>query len=681
MRRMNRIISGISAAALVFGAASCAAYASAGDTETATEVSTLEALEAAIAEGKTNIIVTGTITVNKEIDLTGVTLTAAATAGTWTDGCVIKMTDGGKITGGSINGVGRDLYVVNVISGSAELDGVTVDNQPLSNTGYPSTVTAHSTIRNNGALTLTGCTVKSGEPAAVKNEEDTTLNVDGGSITGKTIGITNWGTTTLDGGAEVKSESGSTAIYALTWDGYDGKTTVKDATIDGKIVYGGNNTTTKTPEVEIEEDAVLVNSGFELATNETMCNVPEDGDGNPIKPTLTIDPNAEVQLASTTDLDPVLIDALRDVENVTDSEGNPIEVNDDGDIVAKKFEVNTATVGGGNVTVSATSEAAGETVTITVTPDANYVLSDLTVSRKDNSTIVCETTEQPDGEYTFTMPTYDVLVRAAFAREYQISALSVNGVGFYEVSTNKATAGTEITVTVEPLTGYAVDKITYTVDGGEPVEMTGNRFTMPAGNVTIIPVVTALAPDEYSVTVNSTDTNGTVTVDKTSAAEGAEITVTATPDEGYELEAITVMNGTEKVTVTNGKFTMPAGNVTVSATFKAVPKEDEPDDNKPGDGDDKPGDGDDKPADGDNKPGDGDDKPVDGDDKPADGDDKPADGDNTDPGGSDKDDNAGGNNNNGDGSDQQPTGIALAAAPVLLAGSAVAVAAIKKKMK
>ena len=51
---------------------------------------------------------------------------------------------------------------------------------------------------------------------------------------------------------------------------------------------------------------------------------------------------------------------------------------------------------------------------------------------------------------------------------------------------------------------------------------------------------------------------------------GDEITLTITPAEGYELESVTVtgVNTNVAVTVTDGKFTMPADDVTVSATFK-----------------------------------------------------------------------------------------------------------------
>ncbi|MCH5311705.1 MAG: hypothetical protein J1E57_07110, partial [Prevotella sp.] len=72
----------------------------------------------------------------------------------------------------------------------------------------------------------------------------------------------------------------------------------------------------------------------------------------------------------------------------------------------------------------------------------------------------------------------------------------------------------------------------------------------------------------YDVTVAEGIENGTVKVNRTTAYEGDEVVVTATPADGCELEAITVMNGETPVEVTDGKFIMPAGAVVVSATFK-----------------------------------------------------------------------------------------------------------------
>ena len=60
-----------------------------------------------------------------------------------------------------------------------------------------------------------------------------------------------------------------------------------------------------------------------------------------------------------------------------------------------------------------------------------------------------------------------------------------------------------------------------------------------------------------------------VTVDKTEASAGDEITVTVTDKTGYnETIVVTKPNG-ETVTVTNGKFTMPASAVTVTVVYTA----------------------------------------------------------------------------------------------------------------
>lgn len=93
---------------------------------------------------------------------------------------------------------------------------------------------------------------------------------------------------------------------------------------------------------------------------------------------------------------------------------------------------------------------------------------------------------------------------------------------------------------------------------------------VPSGSSYVVQLKGATDPDTYTITVAEA-TNGTVTVSPEGPVEaGTEVTVTANGAAGYEVDTITVMNGTESVTVTDGKFTMPAGNVTVSATFKKV---------------------------------------------------------------------------------------------------------------
>ena len=76
----------------------------------------------------------------------------------------------------------------------------------------------------------------------------------------------------------------------------------------------------------------------------------------------------------------------------------------------------------------------------------------------------------------------------------------------------------------------------------------------------------------YAVTVEDTD-NGTVTASVKSASKGSTVTLTVKPDEGYQLDKLTVTDKDGKeISVTekeDGKytFTMPASEVSVSAAF------------------------------------------------------------------------------------------------------------------
>ena len=76
----------------------------------------------------------------------------------------------------------------------------------------------------------------------------------------------------------------------------------------------------------------------------------------------------------------------------------------------------------------------------------------------------------------------------------------------------------------------------------------------------------------YTVSAPSTK-NGDVTVNSKNAKKGDTVTITVTPDKGYELDTITVKDASgNKLKLTdkgNGKytFTMPASKVTVSAEF------------------------------------------------------------------------------------------------------------------
>ena len=222
-----------------------------------------------------------------------------------------------------------------------------------------------------------------------------------------------------------------------------------------------------------------------------------------------------------------------------------------------------------NGTVTADKETAkyGDFVTLTVTPATGYELEQLRVM--DDETPITVWSEE--GGYVFNMPANGVTVTATFkAIDYIINIVSSeNGT----VTADKATAnmGETVTLTITPDEGYELESLRVIYDDAIVPLTEGNTFVMRACNAAIIADFKMI---DYTVTITPAE-NGTVTADKETAHMGETVTLTITPNEGYEFDQLTVMNGTTQVAVeitTEGKyiFVMPAGNVEISATFKAI---------------------------------------------------------------------------------------------------------------
>ncbi len=222
-----------------------------------------------------------------------------------------------------------------------------------------------------------------------------------------------------------------------------------------------------------------------------------------------------------------------------------------------------------NGTVTADKETAkyGDFVTLTVTPATGYELEQLRVM--DDETPITVWSEE--GGYVFNMPANGVTVTATFkAIDYIINIVSSeNGT----VTADKATAnmGETVTLTITPDEGYELESLRVIYDDAIVPLTEGNTFVMRACNAAII---ADFKMTDYTITITPAE-NGTITVDKETAKYGETVTLTITPNEGYEFDQLTIMNGTTQVAVeitTDGKYTfvMPAGNVEISATFKAI---------------------------------------------------------------------------------------------------------------
>lgn len=242
-------------------------------------------------------------------------------------------------------------------------------------------------------------------------------------------------------------------------------------------------------------------------------------------------------------------------------------------------------------TVTLTVEKEGTDI-VTVTAkngDTDVALTDVQEAAQDEAAAQA-TTEKAKTVYTFTMPDGDVTISVAKnAKTYEVKQAATTN-GKLEITPATAAKDETVTVKVTPDAGYALKenglKVTYTdaesneqtVEVKAGTEANTYTFAMPAYPVN----VSAEFVKEYKVTAATVD-NGTVTANPTTAVEGKKITVTVSAKEGYKLTAgslkatytdadnnnqpITLKDGTDANTYT---FTMPAGDVAITAAFEPV---------------------------------------------------------------------------------------------------------------
>ncbi len=224
------------------------------------------------------------------------------------------------------------------------------------------------------------------------------------------------------------------------------------------------------------------------------------------------------------------------------------------------------TVGG----VDADSACEGDEVTIVATPaNTGFTVDTVKVTKADNSEVTVT-------ENKFTMPAEAVTVTVTFkstgvtpTTSAITKAAATNGsftvkVGDAEVT--EAAEGATVVVTPTAANGYEVDAVA-TTPAATVTKQDDGTYTFPMPGEAVTVTVTfkevQVTPTEYNITVTA-GANGTATASAAKAAAGTEITLTITPEQGYEVDQITSAD----VTVANNKFTMPAKDVTINVTFK-----------------------------------------------------------------------------------------------------------------
>ena len=190
------------------------------------------------------------------------------------------------------------------------------------------------------------------------------------------------------------------------------------------------------------------------------------------------------------------------------------------------YTITAANVSNGKVSFSKTSAKAGEEITITATPNTGYTLDTIKV----NGTAIT-------GK-TFTMPGKNTTVEVTFKKAVYKVTVSATSNGSASVSKTSANYGDEITVTTNPAGGYELNWIKYNDN-----TVSGNKFTMPASDVT----VTVNFRRKDAPVLGSTVTVGNFIYKVTDAASDGTGTVTltgvATKSESVSIPATIDING------------------------------------------------------------------------------------------------------------------------------------------
>lgn len=243
--------------------------------------------------------------------------------------------------------------------------------------------------------------------------------------------------------------------------------------------------------------------------------------------------------------------------------------------------ITVTSVQNGSVEVNKTVAVPGDEITVTISPNQYYLIDSVIIKDSENNIIQTTQNQTNQNKYKFIMPEKNVSVLVNL--RYVAHSVTISSVQNGNVVSNKdvAVEGETITLTLSPNNLYAVESISVKGANNSQINVTANQnngniyfFTMPDQNVI---VYVTFANRVHSVTVSQTQ-NGTVSVNKTSAVDGDVITITATPNDLFAVDSVTIIDSNNIIvnyTSTQNsentyKFVMPTENVTISVTFKYI---------------------------------------------------------------------------------------------------------------
>jgi hypothetical protein len=153
------------------------------------------------------------------------------------------------------------------------------------------------------------------------------------------------------------------------------------------------------------------------------------------------------------------------------------------------FAITVPDTGNGELHVLPLTGVAGETVTVTWTPNPSYTLGSLTIVGTGGEAEI--EPEYLDGYAAFTMPSYNVTITPEFEQWHAIESVFAADQGTVLLSAPSADTGVSVSVTITPTAPFFLKGITVAETGGSrtvtPVQQTTNVYTfnMPDYDVTV----------------------------------------------------------------------------------------------------------------------------------------------------------------------------------------------------
>ena len=499
------------------------------------------------------------------------------------------------ITGGSITNVENGIHVDNyyAVNGEGVVGAdVTVEN-----------VTVEAT---NDAIRVYG------GGASNTNNETASIVVNGGNLTGDIAVINGTSSDSSTAGKETIGVNNATVSGTIDNDyGLMGfvNSTITNAGVDAASATGVTyvNTTVNGTEVNTTtEDEAMVN-GVSFDTLEDAIAAADNGDVVTLLNNVTLDGSGKNNNEGILTIDKNITldgnDKTITAENVTVQEGTTngpsmINIQNGANVTVKNLTIDGKEVGeGATDNTKHGLNVYGDETTVTVEDvtinngngygivinGAQAIINGLTTSGNGWGGI---NVDSKSGAASLTINDADISEDNSVKIENGLSGTNIDPAITITGGTFKyITKGTEITDPNLTISGGtfataeydgALDIADYVADGmewdpatGEVVKESQNQGGNGGGGG-------GSSSSGYTVSVDSSIDNGSISVSPSRASRGDTVTITVDPDEGYELDILIVKdaNGNEidveRQSDTRYTFIMPSGKVKIDATFTAT---------------------------------------------------------------------------------------------------------------